>query len=808
MGFDLQLFATTVTMDISKSGNVVQLGGSPGTYTMSTAFSVGVTPYAAFNLTGTGMTISASANPQSPIFNLHVTGTTINKDSSGSLSYDKLNVTSDISTFGFNVNTTNIKSIDLGKNAAMVTLTSALTGVTLNAVGNASLGGQALYINSARDTVIDPTKDSKIGTGSYLTFKNDNNTANLVGGTSLSYVGIAANKTSNILFNVKKGDTTLNFGAGTSGARVDLVEEGASLTSALNDSKGIEVNANKGVIAFNNVTASELNINSSIAGASIAINKADTASDIVINATANTDVALSGSGVETIAVNYLTSATVATTNWKTSVGVDSIPANSVDMGTLSLQSLTGSFANKKLTLDVGKSKVVIDTNSTDSIAGIGLISNDTAYNALIVGGGALSSKKGLTLSGFNAFVGTDTNQTLDLGDVTDKKSVYLNNVLNSSGKGSWGDTATYSNITKVKTSSVGNSLLISDLVNQQTSLYGAGAGDSIFGGNGGTGNSNMVDSLGSAQGKRGWFGSANYSGHDVVIIRDTNNKETNNFDYADAVASDAEADVLALMFGAGYIDFDSGRAGTNDNVNFCIGSDSKNYMEFRNIAGATNATNSHDFFYTYDLGANTYKARVDLTNGNTEGTIAFSDDIEFYLGQGDTKLTIGADISNENLNFNGGGVMMGVAEIDGSNGGNGNMLNGQNNFAQEISASTRYATSICGGYGSGFTDNANDTLVGGKNTTFFVGAMMGNDRIENVDTGDKIVFLATKYEDMTEFTSDTDRLNVGFNNVSGGASIRIETADGNTFSKVTSLTCEFDDCTMEWDGTNWVRHTK
>ena len=801
MNFDLQLFAN-VTMEVSKSGNVVQLGGASQTYSIDTAFS---TPRAAFYQTGSGLGLRAASADDAAskgIFNLQVTGSTVSPSGSGTLGYNALYVTSDITDFGFNVNTANLKTIDLGKNAATVTLTSAADKVSLTAAGNSTLGNQAIIISSAKEIKIDPM-ESTIASGSYLTFKNDNNTVNLMGSTSLSYVDITATKTSAIEFDVYKGAgaTTLNFGAGTTGAKVDM-EDDASLTSSLNNAKGIEFNAAKGNITFSNVVASDLTVNSSIAGADIVINKADADSNVLINATNKANLVLSGSGVETVAVNYLTSATVTTTNWKTSSGDTSAKYNVVDMGTLSVQSVTSSFAGKELTLGVGSSKVVIDTNSTDSIVGIGLKSGDTTYNTLVLGGGALSSAKKLNLSGFNEFIGTDKNDTLDLGDVTDKKVVYLR------AAGSWGETANYSGITKVKSSTVGNSILISDMINKEVSLYGAGAGDSIFGGTGGTANNNMVDTLGSAQGKRGWFGSSNYSGHDVVIIRDDNDKETHNFDYVDAVASDGEADVLALMFGAGYIEFDSGRSGTNDSVNFCIGSDSKNYMEFRNIAGATNSTNYHDFFYTYDLGANTYKARVDLTNGDTEGTITFSDDIEFYLGQGDTKLTVGAEISNENLNFNGGGVMMGVAEIDGSSGGAGNMLNGQNNFAQEISASTRYATSICGGYGNGFTDDANDTLVGGKNTTFFVGARMGDDRIEDVDTGDKIVFLGTKYADMADFKSDSDRFTITFNDSAGGATIRMETADNNTFSKVTSLTCEFDDCTMDWNGSNWVRTAK
>jgi hypothetical protein len=796
MNLDLQLFAS-VTMDVSYSGNKVQLGGVTETYSVNGAFDVA--NRADFSLRASGLGLGTKAGTVSGDFNLSVTGTSITKDGTGSLGFDGLYVNKDIVAFGFDVDNTALKTLDLGKHTATVTLTSAADTVTLTAAGNSTLGNQTIVINSARDITLDPVNGNSIDNGSYLTVKNNDYTVNLGGHTSLSAVNIKGAKTSAIAFDVA-GDSALNFASGTTGAKITM-EKGAKLTSSLNNAKGIQLEANTGAITFSDITASELTVNSSVSGANIAINKADTTSSVVINANNNATLALSNSGVETVAVNYLKNASITASNWKFSTGDSLASYNTLDMGTLSLNSLTGSFAGNKLTLGVGDTDVVINTTGTDSVAGVGVKSGNNSYNALIVGG-ALNAKQGLKLSGFNAFVGTDTNHTLDLGDVTDKKVVFLK------APGSWGETATYSNITNVKTSTVGNTLLISDMVNKETSLYGAGAGDSIYAGTGGTGNSNMVDTVGSAQGKRGWFGTNFDSGHDVIIIRDTDNKETHNFDYADAVATDAEADVLALMYGAGYIEFDSGRSGSSDSINFCIGSDSKDYMEFRNIAGATNANNYHDFFYTYDLGKNTYKARVDLTNTDTKGTLNFSDDIEFYLGQDDTKLTIGADISNENLNFNGGGVMMGIGEIDGSNGGSGNMLNGENNFAQKISASTRYATSICGGYDNSFIDIGDDTLVGGKNTTFFVGAKMGNDRIEDVDTGDKVVFLGTKYSDMTNFTSDSDRFNITFGNSAGGAAIRMETASGNTFSKVTSLTCEFDDCTLNWNGSNWVRTEK
>lgn len=811
MFFDLQLFATKVIMDAVYSGSdkTFTLGGNSAkeTYEYSGAFNTTSTTRAGFSLTGNG--VSLKGGTAGNIFNLHVTGTSIAKDSTGTLDFDEFYVTQNVTDFGFNIDKDNLKVIDLGSNAAVVTVTSAASNVSLNAVGNSVLGAQALVINSTKETTIDATQDSAIANGSYLTVKNNSQTVNLSGGTSLSAINIAATKSSDISFNVADGETAavLNLAAGTTGGKIEF-EGQATLSSALDNVSGVEVDLgeNKGPITFTKVTSSDLSIKSAIKDANITISDADAASNILITATSDATLAFSGKGVETLAVSYLTKSAISVDNWKLSVGDSETKANAIDMGSFSMQSVKGAFAGDKLTLDVGNSKIIINSDESgktiSNVAGVSLKSNDTAYDALIVGGGSLSSKQGLNLEGFEAFLGTEENNTLDLGDVTDKKVVYLNNKI---GGDSWGEWAIYNNITNVKTSSAGNSLLISDMVDKETSLYGAGAGDSLFGGVGGTYDEDMEDSLGSAQGKRGWFGSSNYSGHDVIIIRDANNTATNNFDYADAVASDQEADVLALMFGAGYIEFDSGSKGTSASLNFKIGSDEKNYMEFRNIGNANNANNYHDFFYTYDLGANTYKARVDLTNDNTTGTIGFSEDIEFYLGQGDTKLTLSADISNESLNFAGGGVMLGVKEIDGSNGGINNMLNGQNNFEQQVTASTRYATSICGGYGDGFTDDGDDTLVGGKNTTFFVGAKMGDDKIENVDTGDTVVFLGSKYADVTDLTNDNDRLTVNFDSSSGGAKIRMDAADTTSYSKITSLTFVFDDATLTWNGSTWTQ---
>lgn len=828
MKFDLQKFAkdTTLKMDVAFGSSIVTLGASTvKDYTFNTANSISMsnTSQIGFAVGGDGaelaMTVGAAKSHDKPASNaLFALGLSSDSDSvsvggSGAVKYDELHILKDISTFGFNINNTNVNEIDFGGNKAKVSLNSAAEVVSLSATGADSIGAQALYLTNTKEITLKADKNSTVGSKKYFTVGNTVGSAVMSGGTSISSFNITGSANSDIKFNVISGEkaAVLNLGSGTTNAKVSFAGA-ASLTSALDSVKGVSFNVDKAnaTLTFDNISKSELSITSAVKGANIDVKKADDDSSILITATSDATLGFSGKGVETLSVGYLTNASIAVNNWLLATGDDSDDANVVEIGTLSLQSVKGAFTDKALVLGVGNSSINIfsdDSGSTiKNVAGVSIKNNNDTYNALIVGGGSLAKSQNLDLKEFDAFVGTEDNNILDLGDVDDKHVVYLNNSI---GGSSWGEWAIYNNITQVKTSSAGKTLLVSDMPTKATSLYGAGADDSIFSGNGGTASVSLVDTLGSAQGKRGWFGSSDYSGHDVVIIRDTNNKATNNFDYADEVASDQEADVLALMHGAGYINFDSATQAATESVNFSIGSDSLNYMEFRNIGNANDSTNSHDFFYTYDLGATTFKGRVDLTNAMVRGTMAYDSEIEFYLGQGDTILTLSATDSKQKLNYQGGGVMMNILSIDASNAGEGNVINGENNNSQAITAATRYATTVCGGFGGNYSDTGEDTLIGGKNTTFWVGANMGDDEIMNVDSGDTIVFLGSKWADVTDFgTSSTDRITVTFNAASGGSRIRMNTDSSTTFQKVTDLTCEFDDCTWKWDGSNWTQTTK
>jgi len=316
------------------------------------------------------------------------------------------------------VEKSDLREVDLGSYASTVTVTSAATNVSLVAAGNSTLGNQNLVISSTKETTID--SNSTIAAGSYLTVKNDNYTANLAGNTSLSGIGIAATKTSNINFNVAGGETNaaLNLAAGTAGAKVNFLGD-ATLTSALNGAKGVEVDlgAHKGNVTFSEVNSSDLSVKSAAAGANIAIENANTDSNVLITATSYATLSLSGKGVETVALNYLTNMSAQASNWKMSTGDASAKTNVVDMGSYSLKSVTGTFANNQLTLNVGSSKLVITSDETgkklENVAGVTLETNDTKYDALVVGGGTLSQKQGLSLSGFEAFLGTEKNNTLD-----------------------------------------------------------------------------------------------------------------------------------------------------------------------------------------------------------------------------------------------------------------------------------------------------------------------------------------------------------------------------------------------------------
>jgi hypothetical protein len=455
-------------------------------------------------------------------------------------------------------------------------------------------------------------------------------------------------------------------------------------------------------------------------------------------------------------------------------------------------------------------------------------SQGNTYNAFITSGASLSSSDtGINWNRYDIIVG----DKLDLTGITDKKSVYLNNGL---GKGDWDDTNSYSaNMTSVISSSVGGSRIIGDYENS-VYFYGSGHLDSLFGGyaydhtssrhivNGGTevdGVTVSVDTLASASGKKAWMGSSDYSGQTKVELLH-NGMNTYNFgfvgeDYSVTGSSvkgtetDDTADVLTLMNGMGT---HSLQGSEHSRANLIVGANASNNFTFQSISEGV-----HDILYTFELGRDPQKARVDTSLSGSTANFNYQDDVAFYLGfNNGTVLTMNADDSGKKVNYGGGNVIVDISTIDGSAAAGGNILNGQENHAEYIVASKKVGDTLCGGITSGNTDTANDTLVGGAGAdVFWVGAEMGNDVINNLTDGDTIVFLGSKFADatlnyenerMVDY-ADSHWMTVSFDNGDSKTKISVTPGDGiaTHMSDLKDVTAVFDDGTYTWDGSKWTQ---
>jgi hypothetical protein len=473
-----------------------------------------------------------------------------------------------------------------------------------------------------------------------------------------------------------------------------------------------------------------------------------------------------------------------------------------------------------------------DTSGVDKAERIGkyevmqIESQGKNYSAMVVSGDSLSSSdKGINWSNYDIIVG----DKLDLTGITDKKNVYLNNQL---GRTDQGETLSYSaNMTSVISSSVGGSQIIGDFENS-VYFYGRGHLDSLFGGyayehtssrhvvNGDTvvdGVTVSVDTLGSAAGKKAWMGSSDYSGQTKVELLH-NGKDTYNFgfvgeDYSLAGAKGTEtddtADVLTLMHGMAVASLQGSEHGR---ANLIVGANASNNFTFQSISEGV-----HDVLYTFELGRDPQKARVDTSLLGTESGYNYQDDVNFYLGfDNGTVLTMNSGDSDKMLNYGGNSVIQGIASIDGSAAAGGNVLNGQNDHAEYIIASAKAGDTLCGGLNNSYTDKGNDTLVGGAGAdTFWVGDDMGNDVINNLTDGDTIVFLGSKFADatlnyenerMVDY-ADSHWMTVAFEGEDSTTKISITPGDGVTkhMSDLKNVTAVFDDGTYTWNGQQWTQ---
>jgi hypothetical protein len=389
-------------------------------------------------------------------------------------------------------------------------------------------------------------------------------------------------------------------------------------------------------------------------------------------------------------------------------------------------------------------------------------------------------------------------------------------------------------MTSVISSSAGASLVVGDFENK-INFRANGNLDSLYGGRSyGVGG---YDTLSSVGGKKAWMGTGIDSGLTKVELLH-NGSQTYNFgfvgeDYSvtggtvTGTETAETADVLALMNGMGYRSLDGSE---HKRVNLSAGSDASNHFMFQSISEGV-----HDIMYTWDLGAKNQIARVDTSLGGSTSNFNYSDDVSFYLGFGDTGapegrdpvlnvservhktvLTMNAEDTGKMVNYGGGNVVLGLTTIDGSAAKGGNILNGQQDYAEYIIASETNGDTLCGGITGTDTDKASDTLVGGEGAdVFWVGAEMGDDVIANLTDGDTIVFLGSKFADATlnyenermEDYADSHWMTISFDEEAGGATIRVTPGNGITdhLHDVKNVTAVFDDGTYTWDGSSWTK---
>lgn len=698
------------------------------------------------------------------------------------------------------------------------------------------------------NTVSMRSADANWGTNNIIT--TTKNTAEIVQNSQLTGVTVVGRSGEDLTFHMGSANNAyIRFG--TTSDTINVRKEGAtSVSTAFENVEQVNMNLRGGTMRVvglagtNNVTVNtngsnqELRIaNSNLQGGTIAntnkvlINVADhnldqddiRADGAFVNANLLT-LGLSGAGVESVNIGTH-GANATATNWvmSGSTPTGAVSSNIVSIGDHGILAVEGDLAGRNnlwvathwnasgdadKTGENGDPSRLQITTKADGNGGtamgsyeyMNIAAQGNTYKAMVVSDDSLKASDTDVNFGVDIVVG----DFLNLGDRTDKKVVFLNNGL---GKNDWGETVSYSaNMTTVKSSTAGGSLIIGDFENS-VSLYGAGDQDSLFGGNdyehdkSATWALSNYDTLASAAKKKAWMGTSEYSGLTLVDLVH-NGQQTNNFGFlGENDETEKTGDVLALMNGAG---FTSLKGSEHQLVNFAIGADSANHFMFQSVTEG-----SHDIMYTYDLGKNNYNGRVDTSLLGSKSGFEYDDSIDFYLGfDKGTVLSFDSSDKNQKLNYDGGAVLMGISTIDGAAGGAGNILNGQENHAEYIAGSATAANTLCGGL-KGDADTAADTLVGGSAAdTFWVGATMGNDVINNVTDGDTIVFLNSKFADATIthnmlVPGDASVYNVSFSDEAGGATVNLNTVTGKKLSDFKSLTIKFDDATYAWNGTEW-----
>ena len=439
--------------------------------------------------------------------------------------------------------------------------------------------------------------------------------------------------------------------------------------------------------------------------------------------------------------------------------------NSSDTFKIKIKAANNSASSAGLLANIGETEGATDTNALQNATAK---SEDKEYAALLVNtgayGGVIIDNNDANLDAYYGVEGK--NYQVSFGS-----SKKTNIFFGASGNGEeWGDNAVYSDITNVKTSDIGASLLINGTGNNAT-LEAGGANDSLWGGIGGSN-----DLLVSNKNNRTYFAAGYDNGRDTI----------EGFKYGlDAKGENQAVDVVYFLDGASYLSVEGGSfiAGTSEENNIkLIGEGTK------------------DITFAYELGKELSTARVDMTNGGSTN-IEYDGNAEWYIGQGEAS-AVNFGENAVQFAYNSKYASLNIGTLNATNTKDGSLINGSNDLNQTVIASGVGASSVCGGFYGNFENGNNDTLIGGGdgNETFYVGKNMGSDVVTNAADGDSIVFLATKVSDITGLSNASEGFNVNFN----GTDIAVKLADGKSMADMKNLTAKFDDGEYVYNGFDWV----
>ena len=425
--------------------------------------------------------------------------------------------------------------------------------------------------------------------------------------------------------------------------------------------------------------------------------------------------------------------------------------NSGDTFKMKIKAAKNTAGSAGLLAELGETEGVTAQNALQNATAK---SEDKEYAALLVNTGAYD---GVTINNADADLDAYYGVKGKNNQVSFGSSKKTNIFLGASGNGEeWGDTAVYSDITNVKTSNVGNSLLINGTGNNAT-LEAAGANDSLWGGIGGSN-----DLLVSNKENRTNFAAGYDNGRDTI----------EGFKYGlDAKGENQAVDVVYFLDGASYLSVEGGSfiAGTSEDKNIKLTSDGEG---------------TKDITFAYELGKELSTARVDMTNGGNTN-IEYDENAEWYIGQGESS-AVNFGENAVQIAFNSKYGALNVVTLNAANTKDGSIINGSNDLNQTVIASGVGSSSICGGFYGDFVNGNNDTLIGGGegNDTFYVGKNMGSDVVTNATNGDTVIFLASKMSDVTGINTSSEGFSVNFD----GTEITIKLADGKSMTDMKNLT--------------------